>query len=266
MFTGHPATISIRPAGSGRGIRFYRMNGHRRKKMIRRIRSVVADWHVDRHSNIGRASRGIQTVEHLMSALNGMGVTNLSVELEGPEIPALDGSALEFVRILKKAGLVRQSKKRLVYRVKSPLFCSSGNALLYILPHEGFKVTYTLDYPHPRLKEQTVSFDVTEDAYIRQIAPARTFCTEEDAVFLKHKGLGKGATYQNTLVMTDKGPKHNRLKFPDECARHKVLDLIGDLGMLGFSIHGHVIGIRSGHALNRRMADLIMKQKEGAHD
>ena len=145
--------------------------------------------------------------------------------------------------------------------MREPIFCHEGSAALLALPHDGLRVTYTLDYPHPALRSQTVSFEVDEGVYARQIAPARTFCTEEEARSLRQKGFGKGADRRNTLVMGPSGPRGNRLRFADECARHKVLDLLGDLGLLNLDLRGHFIGIRSGHALNHRLCELILKDR-----
>jgi UDP-3-O-acyl N-acetylglucosamine deacetylase len=260
VHTGRAVSVRVEPAPAGTGIRFRRSDAGGGAF----VRAAAGASAGERRSRVGTGASAVETVEHLLAAASGLGLANLFVTIEGPEVPILDGSALGFVRAFLRAGLKAQGAEREVWRVPEPLFIADGGAALAVLPDDAFRVTYTLDYAHPALRGQTVSFDVTEKTFVKDIAPARTFCTEEEALVLRRRGLGRGADTRNTLVMTPRGPKENRLRFRDECARHKVLDLVGDLALLGFAVRGHVVAIRSGHALNHRLLRLILNQKRAS--
>ena len=267
IHTGEVTNVTCTPAPAGKGISFERVDLDSRPRWTLPAPLFVGDSEgAARRSRLGSQVGQIETVEHLMSAVWGLGISNLHVEVHGPEIPILDGSAEEFVRSFLKIGLVEQEVSRPSFAVSEPLFVHSGKSAILMLPHDTFRVTYTLDYDHPQLRGQTVALDLTEEAFIKEIAPARTFCTEQETDVLRKQGLGRGASYQNTLVMGDDGPLQNSLRFPDECARHKVLDLVGDLGWLGFDLQAHVVAVRSGHALNHQMRDLVLQQKESQYE
>jgi UDP-3-O-acyl N-acetylglucosamine deacetylase len=254
VHTGRAVSVRVEPAPAGTGVRFRRGDAAR-SAFVRAAAGASAG---ERRSRVGTGAAAVETVEHLLAAASGLGLSNLLVTIDGPEVPILDGSALGFVRAFLGAGLKSQAGRRPVWRVREPLFIADGGA---VLPDDAFRITYTLDYAHPALRGQTVSFRVDERTFVKDIAPARTFCTEEEALALRRRGLGRGADTRNTLVMGPRGPRRNRLRFRDECARHKVLDLVGDLALLGFAIRGHVVAIRSGHALNHRLLRLILNQK-----
>lgn len=252
LHTGEKTEVRVRPS-PGNGIRFFK-----RGKAVPMRTSPSA-----RCTAIGEAEDRILTVEHLLSAAAGLSITDFDVDVDGPEMPGLDGSALDFVKFFKSLGLAAAKEQRPAFRVREPIFCSEDRKAVCILPADRFSVSYTLDYGHPGLKTQTVDFDVTPEIFELKIAPARTFCTEEEAKAARAAGLGKGATTQNTLVISAKGPVENAYRLENECAAHKVLDLIGDLGLLGFPVLGRVIAVRSGHSLNQKLVEAILKQKEG---
>jgi len=189
-------------------------------------------------------------------------VDNLVVELDGEELPGLDGSALEYLEALDKSGIKELDKPRDYYALKEPIYINESGVSLVALPSETFRVSYTLDYNHPALNSQFLEVDVTEQSFRSGIAGARTFCLEEEAEELKKQGLGKGATYENTLVVGSKGVIGNNLRFPDEFVRHKILDLIGDFSLLGQPLKAHIIAVKSGHALNAKMVKSILQQKQ----
>jgi UDP-3-O-acyl-N-acetylglucosamine deacetylase len=195
-----------------------------------------------------------------MAALWGLGIANMSAELTGPELPILDGSSLGFVDAFSSAGLEDQKSFFLPIEIQEPVFVSGSTSAILALPHDGLKVTYTLDYPFAGLRAQTVSIEITPDNFLKQLAPARTFCSREEAERLQALGFGKGATTDNTLVIgVDGKPQDNTLRFADECARHKILDLLGDLSFMGADLRGHLIAVRSGHALNHRLRQAILE-------
>ena len=258
LHTGKSATITLKPALCGAGIRFFK-NG----KAI----SVFSEEPATASESLRRTSVGsreleVQTVEHLLSAISGLGVSNVEIHADGPEMPGLDGSAAGYVKFLKELGIVEQEAASLPYRIQEPIFCQEKEKAIAVYPADEFRVSYVLDYDHPFLKNQEVDFKLTPEIFEKEVAPARTFCTEQEAEAVRKTGLGLGANFENTLVIGKDGPLHNRLRFQDECARHKALDIVGDLALLGFPIAGHVVGIRSGHSLNRKLVEQIKKQRE----
>jgi UDP-3-O-acyl-N-acetylglucosamine deacetylase len=185
-----------------------------------------------------------------------MGVDNAFIEVEGPELPAMDGSALPFARAVAASGLVEQRRARSVGAVRREILMREGGATLAARPVEGrrLKVTYTLHYEASRLARGTRTFDVTPETFLSEIAPARTFCMAGEVERLRASGLGKGALGENTLVLAEDECIGNELRMPLEPLRHKVLDMLGDMALVGFRLSAHLVGVKSGHALNRRMA------------
>lgn len=256
LHTGTSAKLTILPAALGSGIRF-RKNG-----IETQISARSGEGSAERRTRVGEGGGAVETVEHLLAAMFGLGVANAICEIDGSEIPGLDGSAADFVKALREAGLVDQAGDWPELEVTEPLFLHDNRSVLAAHPYDGFKVTYTLDYDYPGLRGQTVSLEMDEASFEREIAPARTFCTETEAEQLRAAGFGLGADKQNTLVMGPDGPLDNALRFDDECARHKVLDLIGDLALAGCRLRGHVIAVRSGHKLNRRLVETILNERK----
>ncbi|MBU1062467.1 MAG: 3-hydroxyacyl-ACP dehydratase FabZ, partial [Candidatus Omnitrophica bacterium] len=159
-------------------------------------------------------------------------------------------------------GIEKQGVKKRVYQVRSPIWIEQDGAMIMVLPDNQFKISYTLNYDHPLLKAQYLSFTIDENTFEKEIASSRTFCLEMEVDGLKEKGLGKGANYENTVVVGETGIIDNDLRFDDEFARHKILDLLGDLYLLGYPIKGHIIAMRSGHPLNICLVDKIYTQRE----
>ncbi len=262
--TGERAKVTLKPAEPGAGIRFVQRSGRAREEIVASP-AFLADG-TDRRSVLGREGFAVETVEHLMAALYALGISNLLVEIEGGELPGLDGSAIEFVRVLREAGIVSQDRPRETYRVSGPVFCSEAQASLAIFPEERLRVSYTFHDPRTRFGTEIFEGVIDEEFFVNEIAGARTFCLESEARELRARGYGKGATYENTLVIGEDGrPIKNRFRFQNECARHKVLDLLGDLALLGVRLEGHLIGIRSGHRLNHRLVRLLHEMKSGEH-
>lgn len=206
-----------------------------------------------RRTMLGMGPLQIQTTEHLMAALSGLSIDNIVVELDNVELPGLDGSAKGFVDALLKAGLIDQDSPKNFLKIDRPVFADGPDNMLAAFPGENFKISYTMSYEDASLGTQFFSISLNEDNFKKEVAPARTFCLEEEALTLIKRGLGKGASCENTLVMGKSGPIKNKLRFPDEPVRHKVLDLIGDLYLIGMPIKGHIVAIKSGHALNMEL-------------
>jgi UDP-3-O-[3-hydroxymyristoyl] N-acetylglucosamine deacetylase len=205
----------------------------------------------------------IQTVEHLLAALVGLEIDNVIVEVDAPEIPALDGSAAPFVQLIKAAGIVQQPGWQPFLKVTKPIEVSDGDRVVRIEPAPHTRITYTIHYPHPLIQTQTFQFDWSVSAFEREIAAARTFGFLADVEGLWARGLAKGGTLDNTVVLTDQGVLNaSGLRFPDEFVRHKVLDLIGDMALVGLPVVGHLVAHRSGHRLHTRLIQAMLRHPD----
>ncbi|MDD3345455.1 MAG: UDP-3-O-acyl-N-acetylglucosamine deacetylase [Candidatus Omnitrophica bacterium] len=260
IHTGKNVNITLKPAQPCSGVTFIRMDLPGNPRIPANVQSFLAEKFT-RRSSIADNGAEVQTIEHLMSVLSSMGIDNIDIEIDGNELPGLDGSAVKFLEALEGAGTVEQGKDRYVHTVKEPILVKEGNSSITILPADDFKISYTLDYNHPLLRSQSFEISVNLESFKSQIAPARTFCLESEASELRKQGLGLGASYDNTLVVGEDGVIGNKLRFKDEFARHKVLDLIGDLYLAACPIRGHVVAFRSGHSLNLKLAQKVFEQK-----
>lgn len=256
--TGLDAAVLCRPADAGVGITFKRTDIPDIPE-IRLSDAVFSSEHA-RRSAIGEGAYAVQTVEHFLAALWALGIDNLSVEVAGPELPALDGSAKEFFRVLEKAGTTEQDAERTPIIIREEERVEDGDRSVIVLPADVFSILYLIDYPCPSIGRETFDIELDRDSFEREIAPARTFCLKSEADALIKSGLGKGATLENTLVMEDSGPIGTKLRFSNEPVRHKVLDLVGDLYMLGRPVIGRFIAEKSGHALNGKMVRQIYEK------
>lgn len=263
LHTGRPCAVSFRPAGPGVGVRFFR-DGRPILRLGEEEPPLEGTGVSLRCSSIGQGPERVLTVEHLLACLGGLGLTNLEIEVEGPELPALDGSALPYVTFFRELGIVEQSPNVEFYRITEPIFCYDNRKSIAIYPAQEFSVSYVLDYEHPYLRNEKVDFTLSPETFESQIAPSRTFCTEKEALELPKQGFGLGADDGNTLIVREDGSHKSGLRFADECARHKVLDILGDFTLLGFPVLGRVVGLRSGHTLNRKLVRAIRAQRGGS--
>ena len=263
LHTGVATTVRVGPAPADSGVVFVRTDLPGKPRIPASVDRVVDRG---RRTALAEAGAEVHTVEHLLSACHGMGVDDLVVEIDGVEVPGMDGSALPFAEMLRRAGPVDvpdAPRRELCLRVPEGIVEPGSEAPLTALPWDrGLQASYTLDYgPSAPFAPQHVSVDLAPDAYLREVAPARTFVLEAEAQELREMGLGKGASYDNTLVVGPQGPIQNRLRFPDEYARHKLLDLLGDLFLLGADLKAKVTAVRSGHGGNAllvgRLAALV---------
>lgn len=261
LHTGQRTSVTFKPAKADEGIHFIRTDLPGAPSIKLGPQSVVTDHEVSRHTAIEANGVRVMTVEHLLAALNGLGIDNLTVEINGPEVPGLDGSSMDFVKALESAEIEDLDIPRRYLEINQPILVSNERASIMIVPCHDFQISYTIDYNHPLLAERTVCFDVKPQAFVQEIAPARTFCLEEEVEEIRARGLGKGADFQNTLVISDEGPINNSFRLPDECARHKVLDIIGDLFLLGLSVRGKIYANKSGHSLNHALVSKIDQQQ-----
>ena len=202
----------------------------------------------------------ISTTEHLLSALIGMGVDNVIVEVDNLEIPILDGSSLPYVTAFEQAGLRTQRRRREYIKVMHPIEVRDGDKFIGVYPASGYRIDYTIDFPAP-IGRQSTSIDLAAETYGSYIAPARTFGYKADERRLRDMGLIRGAGPENAIILGEHGPENGPLRFDDEYVRHKVLDLIGDLALAGHRIEGHVVAERAGHAMHTALVSRLMKDR-----
>jgi UDP-3-O-[3-hydroxymyristoyl] N-acetylglucosamine deacetylase/3-hydroxyacyl-[acyl-carrier-protein] dehydratase len=254
LHTGQKVNVCFKPAPEDNGVEFVRVDKANKPRVKAHMSNLIER---PRRTSIGIRDVEIHTIEHLMAALVGLGIDNIIIDMDAEELPGLDGSSLPFLEILKKAGIKEQKAKRRFFQPKEPLFMEDGDSSVMILPSNEFRVSYTMSYPHPMLKSQYASFAFNNEVFEKELAPSRTFCLQQEAEELTRQGLGKGANYENTVVVGDNKIVNNELRFEDEFVRHKICDLIGDLYLLGHPVLGHVIGIKSGHPLNIKLLQKI---------
>ena len=265
LHSGAEVDVRIRPAPADAGVTFVRMD----LPGTPRIPADAAHLSTQKRRTaiVGENGAEVHTVEHLLACCTGLRVDNLLVEVTAAELPGMDGSAKPYVELLRSLGIVEQRAPRREIVVDEPVAVAAGEDVsLVAFPYAaGFKVSYTLDYAHPFLGVQHVSFDWSEEGFATEIAPARTFVLASEAEALRKAGLGQGASHENTLVVGEKGVIGNTPRWPDEFARHKVLDLMGDLFLAGADLRGHVHAHRTGHAANLKLVERIVdvvKQRE----
>ena len=203
----------------------------------------------------------ISTTEHVLSALIGTGIDNVIVELDNLELPILDGSARPFVEMILQAGIRKQRRPRTYLRIKREVELREGNKFIAVYPANGYSVSYSINFPHPLIGQETFRAELSADDYQRSIAPARTFGSREDERAMRNMGLIRGASRENCIVLTREGVENPPLRFPNEFVRHKVLDLIGDLALIGRRILGRVVADRAGHAMHTALVSLILKNR-----
>src|SRR5947208_10297762 len=190
-----------------------------------------------------------------------MGVDNVIVELNSPEVPIMDGSAAPFIYLIQEAGVKRQAKSRKFLKIVRPIALSRGDKRIAIYPSDHFKVTYSVSYDHPLLRHQSRTLLITEESFIEEIAPARTFTFLKDVEMLRQNGLALGGSLENAVVLGETGVL-NALRFEDEFVRHKILDAVGDLALVGYPVIGHLVAHRAGHALHTEFAAKILEESQ----
>ncbi len=256
LHSGAPVTMRLLPAPAGSGIVFRRTDLDNFE--IPAIGRNIAK--VSYATSLMRQGVLISTTEHLLSALIGMGVDNVIVELDNLELPILDGSALPYVQAFQEVGIKTQRRRRESIRVLSPVEVREGNKFIGVYPGSGYRIQYTIDFPAP-IGRQESSIDLAAETYGTFIAPARTFGYKADEKKLRDMGLIRGASPENAIVLGSNGPENGPLRFSDEYVRHKVLDLIGDLALAGRRIEGHVVAERAGHAMHTALVARLMKDR-----
>ena len=265
LFTGEPVHMHIKPGKPDTGVWFVRTD----QSPVTRIPALVSNVSKRaRRTSLRNGTVAIETVEHCLSACTGLGLDNLLIELDANEIPAMDGSSLPFVEKLRTAGICEQDASRKPHIITDMIRIAEGNSELIALPpldteSDTIEISYDLDYGSTGpINRQYYRVVVTPESFESNIAPARTFVLEDEARALREGGLGTHLTYADILVFGPDGPIENSLRFPDECVRHKILDIIGDLALLGRPLIGRIHARRSGHALNHALVRELQEQYE----
>jgi UDP-3-O-[3-hydroxymyristoyl] N-acetylglucosamine deacetylase/3-hydroxyacyl-[acyl-carrier-protein] dehydratase len=266
LHTGKPVKATLVPSGPDTGIVFRRMDVKDQPELEATVENVAGtSW----ETVLGRGDATVGTIEHLLAPLTVFGIDNLQIQLEGPEPPALDGSGQQWCSLISEAGIEDQegTSPRVVV-VHEPFSVREGDSSYTIAPHGGYRVTAIIDFDHPSIGRQSVTVEVEPDSFCSDVAPARTFGLESWRDMLHARGLALGANYDNTIVATDDGlAEGTELRYSDEFVRHKILDLVGDLALVGARLQAHIIAERPSHrgnvAVARRLRNLLARPERG---
>jgi UDP-3-O-[3-hydroxymyristoyl] N-acetylglucosamine deacetylase len=254
LHSGHPVRAQFRPAPPDHGLVFVRAD-HADHPVAARLESAAT---FDFATTLKSGPVSIGTVEHVLAAAAGVGLDNCLIEIEGPEVPILDGSALPFVRLFHAAGFERQSARVRPLALATPVeVCREDRRIVFTPDGPGLTITYEIEFPHPVVGRQELTFAFRPEEFAARIAPARTFGFAREVEELRARGLARGGSLHNAVVLDDTGIISGPLRFRDEFVRHKVLDLLGDLALLGQPLHGRIHAHKAGHALHIELARAI---------
>jgi UDP-3-O-[3-hydroxymyristoyl] N-acetylglucosamine deacetylase len=255
LHSGQKVTLTLKPAPADSGIRF------RRTDLGVEISANVAEVSSVQHATVlGKDGATVETVEHLLAALVSAGIDNVIIELNRREVPIMDGSSAPFLYLLQEAGVKRLSTARRYLKILKPVTITTADKHISVFPSDHFKVSYTISFDHPMLRHQTRTERITEQSFADHIAAARTFGFLKEVEWLRQNGLALGGSLENAIVIGDTGVL-NALRFEDEFVRHKILDVVGDLALVGYPVIGHVVAHRAGHALHTALAAEILKEQ-----
>ena len=260
LHSGNKVTLSLKPAAADYGIRFQRadLGGLEIPATITHLGGMQ-----QYQTGLMREAVSVETVEHLLGALRALGVDNAIVELNHPEVPIMDGSAAPWVHlIVNEAGIKTLSAPRRYLKVLRPISLAQGDKRIALYPAEHLKVTYSISFDHPLLRHQSRTMRINEESFVEEIAPARTFGFLKEVEMLRQRGLALGGSLDNAIVLGETGVLNNALRFDDEFVRHKILDVIGDLSLVGHPVIGHIVAHRGGHALHTAFAAKILEERD----
>jgi UDP-3-O-[3-hydroxymyristoyl] N-acetylglucosamine deacetylase len=257
LHSGAPVFMRILPAPPATGIVFRRtdLDGFQIEAISRNVARVSYA------TSLMKKGVLISTTEHLLSAFIGLGIDNAIVELDNLELPILDGSALPFIELIQQVGIRKQRRPRKYLKILREVEMREGNKFISVYPADSFSVSYSINFPHPLIGKETLQVELVNGSYLRHIAAARTFGSREEEKAMRNMGLIRGASRDNCIVLTRDGIENGPLRFPDEFVRHKVLDLVGDLALLGKPILGRIVADRAGHAMHTALVSRILRDK-----
>lgn len=261
VHSGRPATLLLSPSAPGSGVVFARSDLPGQPEIPARLACLAG---TERGTALRANGAEVRVVEHLLAAAAGLGVDNLRAEVDGPELPILDGSALPFARALRAAGWAEQERERSYCSLNAPLRVEAAGGMVAAFPAPDLTIHYAVHFGHPLLRSQYLSLRIAEETFAEEVAPARTFGFLRDALPLIERGLIRGTSLDNTVVIGEEAVfSREGLRFPDECVRHKILDLTGDLVLLGRRLKAAVVALKAGHELHARFIAALMEVCHG---
>lgn len=259
LHSGKPVKLRMLPAGEDTGVVFRRVDLNNAE--IPAKQEFITQ--VNYATSISNGQTNIFTVEHLLSALYGLGINNIVIEMDSDEVPIMDGSAAPFVEIIQSAGIIRfNHRPNYFMQIQEPIEAKEGDRSIAIYPSDHFDISYTISFNHPWLRKQEKTIRISRDNFIHQLAPARTFGFFHEIELMRANNLALGGSLENAIVLTDHGILNEHLRFPDEFVRHKIMDLIGDLALLDYRLLGHVVAHKAGHRLHSELVSKILEHRE----
>lgn len=262
LHSGIYTTVELRPAPAGSGITFVRADLDGLRIPALQASTTALDY----ATTVGKDDVQVGTVEHLLSSLMACSITDVDIAIDGPEVPIIDGSALPFMHLIDAAGVRDLGHEVPVLRLREPIEVVDGDKSIRIAPASRLIIKYRIDFDHPLIGRESFQFDFGHDSFLRKIAPARTFGFLRDVEKLRAAGLARGGSVENAVVLDDRGVVNGPLRFKDEFVRHKILDLVGDLALIGRPIVGEITACRGGHALHSRFVERILRAAAAQQD
>jgi UDP-3-O-[3-hydroxymyristoyl] N-acetylglucosamine deacetylase len=259
LHTGKPVRVVLKPAPVETGVVFVRTDLEGAEIAASTANTAATSY----ATTLSQNGAFVKTVEHLLAAFAGLNIDNVIIEIDSEEVPIMDGSARPFIRLITDAGIQVQGKFQPVLKVIKPIFVHEGNKQIAIWPADSAGISYFIDFNHPMLKEQSLQYKPSEEAFLREVVDARTFGFLSDVQTLQANGLAKGGSMSNAVVLDEDTVLNKEgLRYKDEFVRHKILDLIGDFSLVGKPIIGHIVAHKSGHALNAQMVNKLMNSPQ----
>ena len=260
LHSGKEISLTLKPAPPDTGIVFVRTDLHGDFSIKAKMEAVIASSFA---TTLGKNGVSIATIEHLLAAFSGLGIDNAIVEVDAAEIPIMDGSATPFVSLIRNAGVVEQERPRQYMVIRKTIRIADGERWIELRPHKTLQISCTVDFDHPVIAKQFYQIPFSGSIFQEEISPARTFGFLREVEQLRTNGYALGGSLENAIVVDDfRILNKGGLRFPDEFVRHKILDLIGDLYLLGHPVLGHLVAYKSGHSLNHRLVREILSRKE----
>jgi len=262
LHSGIYTTVELRPSSPGNGITFVRADLDGLRIPALQASTTALDY----ATTVGKDDVSVGTVEHLLSAVMACGITDVEVHIDGPEVPIVDGSALPFMHLIDAAGVRDLGTEIPLLRLRQPIEVVDGEKFIRMAPANRLVLKYKIDFSHPVIGRQSYNFDYHHDSFLKKIAPARTFGFVRDVEKMRAAGLARGGSVENCIVLDDDGVMNGPLRFRDEFVRHKILDLLGDLALIGRPIAGEITANRAGHALHSRFVAKVLEAASRAED
>jgi UDP-3-O-[3-hydroxymyristoyl] N-acetylglucosamine deacetylase len=255
LHSGIYTTVALHPANAGSGITFVRADLHGLRIPALQASTTALDY----ATTVGKDDVSVGTVEHLLSAIMACGITDVDIHIDGPEVPIVDGSAVPFLHLIDAAGVRDLGHEIELLRISEPIEVVDGDKSIRMTPSNRLVLKYKIDFPHRAIGKQSLVFDFHHDNFLKKIAPARTFGFVKDVEKMRAAGLARGGSVENCIVLDEKGVLNGPLRFRDEFVRHKILDLLGDLALIGRPIVGEITAHKAGHALHSRFVEKILQ-------